>query len=272
MDAARFAKHVIIITGARGMGACMGERFAREGAAAVIFLDVDEAAAKSACARVEKCGAQAEFFNTSIVDAKQVQQSVDSVHQKYGRIDVLINHAGGAYPVGEKNVNNLLQMDVPGWNASIALNISGPYFCARAVIPYMKAVKKGVIVHIGSVNGEYALGHPAYSAAKAALLSLNRSIAVELGQYGLRSNVVSPGTVQTSAWDERIHKTPNVLDIIKKYYPAQHIVAFEDVAAAVSFLASDEARSITGIDLRVDAGLLAGSTTLAEELTQEKLK
>ena len=153
----------------------------------------------------------------------------------------------------------------------VSINLNGPYYCSRAVIPYMKDQGSGAIVHIGSVNGTFALGHPAYSAAKSGLISFSRAIAVELGKYGLRSNVVSPGTVRTIAWDERIKKNPKVLETIKKFYPVQHIIDQEDIAAAVCFLASEEARSVTGTELLVDGGLSAGSSTLAQELTQEKL-
>jgi NAD(P)-dependent dehydrogenase (short-subunit alcohol dehydrogenase family) len=270
MTAKRFKAQVIVITGARGMGVCMGQRFAREGAAVVAFIDTDQKAAQQAVDAVMAAGAVGVFFNASITNPLKVQTAIDALKKEYHRIDVLVNHAGGAYPVGQLNVNNLTQMDIPGWDASVELNLSGPYYCSRAVIPAMKEQGKGVIVHIGSVNGQYALGHPAYSAAKAGLVSLSRSIAVELGKYGIRSNVISPGTVRTIAWDERIRKNPKVLDVLKKYYPVQHIIDAEDVAAAVCFMASDEARSISGAELLVDGGLSAGSSAMSQELTQEK--
>ena len=271
MSTMRFVDQVIVITGARGTGAHMGERFAREGAGAVIFIDTDESAGKAAIARVKQFGKISLFYKASIINPVRIDAVIKAIVNKCGRIDVLVNHAGGAYAGGDENVNTLLELTPTVWATSIEINLNGPYYCAHAAIPYMKKQNKGVMVHIGSVNGEFALGHPAYSAAKSGLLALNRAIAVELGRYGIRSNVVSPGTVQTPAWDARIKKKPAVMKILQKYYPVQHIMSFDDVAAAVCFLASDEANSITGTELLVDGGLSAGSSSLSQELTQEKL-
>jgi len=124
-------------------------------------------------------------------------------------------------------------------------------------------------VLIGSVNALTTLGHPAYSAAKAALVSYTRSLAMELGAYGIRANIVLPGTVKTPAWQARADKNPQVFEQLKKWYPLGDFATPDDVADAVLFLASPAARVITGVALPVDAGLMAGILPMAREITVE---
>jgi NAD(P)-dependent dehydrogenase (short-subunit alcohol dehydrogenase family) len=133
----------------------------------------------------------------------------------------------------------------------------------------MQQKHSGAIVTISSVNALTTLGNPAYSAAKAALISFSQSLAVEYGRFGIRANVVCPGTVQTPAWKERIEKQPDIFEKLKKWYPLGRIAEPIDIAKAAAFLASDDARMITGSVLTVDAGLMAGNAVMAAELTLE---
>jgi NAD(P)-dependent dehydrogenase (short-subunit alcohol dehydrogenase family) len=133
----------------------------------------------------------------------------------------------------------------------------------------MRAKRGGVIVNVGSVNGLVALGGPAYSAAKAGMISMTRSLALEYGRYGVRANIVLPGTVRTPLWNKRTKKNPKVLATLERWYPLGRIVEPTDVARAVAFLASDDASAITGVALPVDCGLTAGNIIMARELTLE---
>ena len=133
----------------------------------------------------------------------------------------------------------------------------------------MVARRSGSIVNVGSVNGLSALGDPAYSAAKAGMISLTRSLAQEYGRYGIRANCVLPGTVRTPIWDERKAKDPNVLKQLERWYPLGRIVEPDEVARVIAFLASDAASAITGVALPVDCGLTAGNIVMARELTLE---
>ncbi len=133
----------------------------------------------------------------------------------------------------------------------------------------MKSRRAGVIVNIGSVNGLAALGDPAYSAAKAGMIAMTRSLAQEYGRYGVRVNIVLPGTVRTPIWDERAKKDPQVLRTLERWYPLGRIVEPRDIVNAVAFLASDLAAAITGAALPVDCGLTAGNIVMARELTLE---
>ena len=129
--------------------------------------------------------------------------------------------------------------------------------------------RRGAIVNVGSVNGLAALGDPAYSAAKAGMISMTRSLALEYGRFGIRVNIVLPGTVRTPLWDERAAKDPKVLSTLARWYPLARIVEPIDVARAIGFLASDNAAAITGAALPVDCGLSAGNIVMARELTLE---
>ena len=129
--------------------------------------------------------------------------------------------------------------------------------------------RTGAIVNIGSVNGLAALGDPAYSAAKAGMISMTRSLAQEYGRYGIRVNIILPGTVRTPIWNERVKKDPRVLKTLERWYPLGRIVEPSDIANAVAFLASNLAGAITGVALPVDCGLTAGNIVMARELTLE---
>jgi NAD(P)-dependent dehydrogenase (short-subunit alcohol dehydrogenase family) len=135
----------------------------------------------------------------------------------------------------------------------------------------MKARRAGVIVNIGSVNALLALGDPAYSAAKAGMISLTQALAIEYGRFGIRANIVLPGTVRTPVWDYRIENNPEILDQLVKWYPLRRIVDPIDIARAVAFLASDAAGAITGAVLPVDCGLTAGNIQMTREITMTEM-
>jgi NAD(P)-dependent dehydrogenase (short-subunit alcohol dehydrogenase family) len=162
-----------------------------------------------------------------------------------------------------------LESDPAGWRDDIAGNLNGAYHCVHAVIGDMVARRAGSIVCVGSVNALGALGDPAYSAAKAGLVSLTRALALEYGRYGIRANIVLPGTVRTPIWEQRAAKNPEVLATLKRWYPLGRIVEPIDVARVIAFLASDAAAAVTGVALPVDCGLSAGNLVMARELTLE---
>ncbi len=182
-----------------------------------------------------------------------------------GPVDILVNNAGGSAH------RTFAHTDPVGWRQDIHLNLDSAYCCTHAVIPGMLARRSGVIINIGSVNGLSALGDPAYSAAKAAMISLTRSLAQEYGPYGVRANIVLPGTVRTPLWEKRAAKDPKVLETLRRWYPLGRIVEPVDIARAVGFLASDAASAITGVALPVDCGLTSGNIVMRRELTLEDL-
>ncbi|EGD85606.1 hypothetical protein H112_06516 [Trichophyton rubrum D6] len=175
----------------------------------------------------------------------------------------LVNNAGGsaAYSLHETSPQ--------AWQRETALNLDAAFLCFNAFESHLKR-SRGSVVNIASVNGLAVYGNPAYSAAKAGLVHLTRSIAVEYGRFGIRANAVAPGTVRTAAWTARQQANPQVFRDVAQWYPLNRIVDPEDVAHAVAFLASEHAAAITGVCLPVDCGLTAGQTAVARTITQSE--
>ena len=258
-----FKDKVVAITGAAGgIGQSLCRLFLDEGAK---IAAIDKKASLEGLAAELK--ADTNVFAHAVADvsdAAEVDRAFASLTGALGAIEILLN---------DRRSDHLTfaRTDPAGWRSEIERNVNSAYFCAHAVIPGMQAKRSGVIVGIGSVNALGALGDPAYSAGKAAMISLTRSIAQEYGRYGVRANIVLPGTVRTPLWQRRAAKNPKVLETLKRWYPLGRIVDPIDVARAVAFLASDAASAITGVALPVDCGLTSGNIVMAGELTLEDL-
>jgi NAD(P)-dependent dehydrogenase (short-subunit alcohol dehydrogenase family) len=257
-----FEGKAVAITGAAGgIGQSLCRSFIDEGARVGA---IDKRASVEALAAELK--APAGTFSHVVADISEpaeVARAFASLTGALGSIDILVNNAGGSdHP-------SFARTDPAGWRREIDGNLNGAYYCAHAVIPGMLAKRAGVIIAVGSVNGLSALGDPAYSAAKAAMISLTRSLAQEYGRFGIRANIVLPGTVRTPLWERRAAKNPKVLETLRRWYPLGRIVEPVDVARAVMFLASDAASAITGVALPVDCGLTSGNIVMTRELTLE---
>jgi NAD(P)-dependent dehydrogenase (short-subunit alcohol dehydrogenase family) len=252
---------VVLVTGAcGGIGSALCRRFVEAGDH-VLALDID-AAALSALAG-ELGADRVSPVTADLGEAAAVKSAVAQAVAAKGPVDVLVANAGGA------RSGTLASTDPASWQRDVHLNLNGTYHTVEAVRASMIERKRGAIVLIGSVNGMTALGHPAYSAAKAGLISYAKALAIELGRHGIRANIVCPGTVKTPAWQARVDKNPQVFEALKKWYPLGDFATPDDVADAVMFLASPMARVITGVVLPVDGGLMAGNRLMAEELTLE---
>ncbi len=249
-----FTGKTIAITGAAGgIGQWLCKFFAEEGAT-IAALDRSDNVHDLVARGVAHKSAVAD-----ISDAAAVKAAFDG----FGDVHILINNAGiSRHPT-------LARTDPAGWEEDIAANLNGAYACAHSVLPQMVARRSGVIIGVGSVNGLAALGDPAYSAAKAGMIALTRTIAQEYGRYGIRANIVLPGTVRTPIWTERLAKDPNVLKTLERWYPLGRIVEPDEVARVIAFLASDLASAVTGAAIPVDCGLTAGNIVMARELTLE---
>ena len=186
--------------------------------------------------------------------------SIQSVAAAIGDLDVLVNNAGFSL------ADNFCVVCDDAVDRELQVNLTGTIDFTRALLPRMEERGKGSVIFVSSVNAQLHVGNPVYSAAKAGQLAFSRSVAVEFGSRGIRSNAVCPGSVQTGAWDHRIANDPQVLDRLARHYPLGRIVAPEEVAHAVLFLASDMASGITGSTLNVDAGLTAGNLTLIRDI------
>jgi NAD(P)-dependent dehydrogenase (short-subunit alcohol dehydrogenase family) len=259
-----FEDKMVAITGAAGgIGRSLCRYFIDQGAK-VAAID-KKATVESLLSDLK---ATPETFASAVADISEparVERAFASLTGALGPVDILVNNAGGSAH------RTFARTDPAGWQQDIKVNLDSAYYCTQAVIPGMLAKHSGVIINIGSVNGVAALGDPAYSAAKAAMISLTRSLAQEYGPFGVRANIVLPGTVRTPLWEKRAAKDPKVLETLRRWYPLGRIVEPVDIARAVGFLASDAASAITGVALPVDCGLTSGNIVMRGELTLEDL-
>ncbi|MBV8628570.1 MAG: SDR family oxidoreductase [Paraburkholderia sp.] len=254
---------VVLVTGAcGGIGRVLCKRFVEQGDT-VLALDIDATALVALTA--ELGASHVSPVAVDIGDAAAVRDAVAQAVVQRGPVDVVVANAGAADGL------TLATTDAASWQRDVHLNLNGTYHTVEAVRASMIARQQGVLVLIGSVNGMTSLGHPAYSAAKAGLISYTKALALELGRYGIRANIVCPGTVKTQAWQARVDKNPQVFEALRKWYPLRDFATPDDIADAVLFLASPMARVITGVALPVDGGLMAGNRLMAEELTLEQL-
>ena len=254
-------RHVLITGACGGIGRVLCQRFIANGDH-VYAQDLPGTALDQLLALLgtEHCSPVA----ADLTDASALQTALAAALQHH-RIDVLVANAGAAQSL------NLAGTTEASWKQDMDLNLTGTFNSVEAVRPAMQASGRGNIVLIGSVNGITSLGHPAYSVAKAGLISYTKALAMELGKFGIRANIVCPGTVKTQAWQARVDKNPQVFEDLKKWYPLQDFATPDDIADAVLFLASGAARVITGVALPVDGGLMAGNRVMAMELTQEEI-
>jgi NAD(P)-dependent dehydrogenase (short-subunit alcohol dehydrogenase family) len=246
----RFNGRAAFVTGAaHGIGRAIAVRLAQEGAA-VAVADLDDQTVEQVAQDLIDGGANACALRCDVTQRDSVDAGIAATVARFGHLDVLINTAGGDYgePSFEETPDDL-------WEQKIDLNLISVMRCIRAALPHLLASEfGGNVVTIGSINGIAAFGGHPYSAAKAGLQNLTKNLAAEYGRRGLRFNLVAPGTIRTRVWDSR----PGTLDRLAKIYPLGRVGEPEDIAAAVAFLASDDASWITGLTLPVDGGILTG--------------
>lgn len=244
----RFTGRVAFVTGGgHGIGRATCLRLAAEGAA-VVTADVDDGAAGDTVRTVTEAGGTGVALHCDVLDRASVDTAVGAAVERFGRLDVLVNVAGGGLDDSWS-----AESGDEVWTRQIDFTLVGVVRCIRAALPHLTATA-GSIVTVGSVNGLAAFGGEAYSAAKAGLTSLTQNLAVAHGPAGVRVNLVAPGTVRTRVWDGR----EDALDRLARIYPLGRVGEPTDIAAAIAFLASDDAAWITGIVLPVEGGVLAG--------------
>jgi NAD(P)-dependent dehydrogenase (short-subunit alcohol dehydrogenase family) len=253
-DVKRFERRTALITGGgHGIGRACALRLADEGASIVVAdIDLDAAeAVSSVLARVDALAVRCD-----VIDQASVDGAVRTATDHFGGVDVLIHTAGG-----DGRPTNPDDPDDDHWSTMLDLNLLGVVRCIRACLPSLVASSGGNAVVIGSINGLVSAGSEPYSAAKAALSNLIMNLAARHGRQGVRFNLIAPATIRTRVWDDQ----PNSLERLTALYPLGRAGTPDDVAAAVAFLASDDAAWITGITLPVDGGLLAAGPIRLEQ-------
>lgn len=255
---ARFEGYAVLVTGAgQGMGEAIARRFASEGAR-VLVTDREPARAGAAAERVAggaatvASGGGAAPFTCDVRDGDAVRAAVERAVSLFGGLDVLVNNAASA-GAG----TDLDQVSDEGWERDLDITLTGAFRCVRAAMPHLVASGRGAVVGVGSVNSEMSFGDHAYSAAKAGLGAMTRTLAAAYGPRGVRVNLVAPGTTRTPVW-ERLGGR-EFLDRVAEHYPLGRVGEPEDIAAAVAFLASADASWITGVTLPVDGGILVAN-------------
>lgn len=241
-------KAALVTGGTRGIGKGIALMLAAEGARVCIAYRSNSAAAQNALRELQARGAESFAVQADVTDAQKARFLVDTVAERFGRLDVLVNN------VGEFRWRPVAESSVEEWHGILASNLFSAFNSCKAAIPVMRRQRWGRIINLGAVGAERAFGQAtisAYASAKAAVVAFSRSLAVEEAKHGITVNVVSPSNVDekglTPAEASRIHDAR---------FPIGRPPTVEDVAAAVRFFVSEQSGYITGQVLSVSGGWL----------------
>lgn len=241
----------IVTGGARGIGAAVATRLAEDGMA-VAVLDLDSDACEPVVAEIRAAGGTAMAVGCNVADEAEVAAAVDRVATELGGPTVLVNNAGIIRD------NMLHKMSVDDWDAVMAVHLRGAFLTSRAVQPHMKEAGFGRIVNLSSISALGNRGQANYSAAKAGLQGLTKTLAIELGRYNVTANAIAPGFIQTdmtAATAERIGiEFDKFIELAAQQIPVGRVGQPEDIAHTASFLCSEGAGFVSGQVIYVAGG------------------
>jgi NAD(P)-dependent dehydrogenase (short-subunit alcohol dehydrogenase family) len=240
-------KVAAITGGASGIGQAVVERLVKDDLMAVI-LDLNEEGGRQLAVQIQKTGKKASFMRLDVTRENEVEDSFRKIISDHGRIDVLVNVAGGSL-----HRHRFEEFSLADWQAVIDVNLTSTFLCCRAVTPAMKSQRSGTMINISSdIAFSGSENRAAYAAAKAGILGLSKTLALELAPFEVRVNVIAPGRVAT----KRVRATysDGEWDAANKRIPLGRAGEPEDVAEAVAFLASDASRHITGQTIHINGG------------------
>ena len=248
----RLDGRVAVVTGAgRGIGAAEAVRLAQDGAN-VAVLDLTEEAARETVEAVKATGSEALAVGCDVSNAKEVTVAFEKIADHFGRIDILVNNAGVLRD------NLLFKMSEDDWDTVIDVHLKGSFLCTRAAQEYMVEQEYGKIVLTSSIVALGNKGQVNYSAAKAGLQAMARTLALELGRYNINVNAVAPGWIETEMTREAAERVGMSMEEMKERFarniPLRRFGRVEDIANVVAFLVSDEASYISGETIYVAGG------------------
>lgn len=245
----RFGGKVAIVTGGgRGIGEAIAVRLAQEGAK-VVVVDKNEDTLTNTVEGIKESGDQAVAIVADVTRGEEVRRMVKTAIEQFGKIDILVNN------VGLFITEPFLDTGEETWDMILAINLKSTLVCCQAVLEDMTKRGGGTIVNLSSNAGKMGVGYQAsYSAAKAGVMGLTKSLAREMARHNINVNCVCPGLVDTELTTEAIGGVPEMREKLVKAIPFRRMAQPEEVAAAVCFLASDDAGFITGQTLSVDGG------------------
>ncbi len=240
-------KTILVTGGGSGIGAAISRRFAGAGAAVCVHYRSSAAEAEKLAAAYASGPGKVTAVRADLREPDEVEGLFRRIDKEFGGLDVLVNNAG-IYPV-----QPLADLSLPEWKAMIDINLTSPFLCLREAVKRMEA--GGAVVNIGSVEAENpAFGHAHYTASKGGLIMFTRAAAKELGPRGIRVNAVSPGLVYKNGLDQA---WPDGISAYLREVPLGRLGTGEDIADACLFLAGTASRWITGVNLRVDGGMIS---------------
>ncbi len=246
---ARLAGKIALVTGAgSGIGAATARRFAQEGAL-VAINDMNEVGGNQVVSEIREAGGQAELYLGSVADSGFVNQMVKDITTRFGRLDILINNAGLLRDAMSH------KMSEDQWDIVLDIHLKGSWLCARTAFDYMKSQNDGRIVNTSSTSALGNIGQANYSAAKAGIWGLTKTLALEYARYNIRVNAIAPGFISTPMTAQiPVHLQEQGINNI----PLKRKAEPEEVANLHLFLASDESSYITGQIIFVDGGASVG--------------
>jgi 3-oxoacyl-[acyl-carrier protein] reductase len=248
----RLDGRVAFVTGAgRGIGAATVLRMAEEGAR-VTLADINTEGCRQVSAELDRLGAESLVVACNVTDNAMVQQAMEQTASRFGRLDILVNNAGVIRD------NMLYKMSEEDWETVINVHLKGAFLCSRAAQKYMVEQKYGRIVSLSSTSALGNRGQANYSSAKAGLQGLTRTLAIELGQFGITVNAVAPGFIDTEMTRETARRQgidpDQRIAEASKIIPVRRVGQPRDVANVICFLASDEAGFVSGQIIYVAGG------------------